>query len=459
MAERFPIQQSEKEVTVQSPEFEACFFTINYFSSSPEGFSVQTRNSLPRRDNAPGKSFPTALALTSDQREQLRKGMAQEVQFTLPRDLSQEEKNNIKTMFNLIDEVATLKTNDEIDSTYYDKVFKLQTLRRELHPLLQHHNLTEHLGVKVGVRNLTKDGNTLSMDLRPISYPMYAIASNPEDKPETLDMGAVSGTAAIFTTADNKIILQHRSAKNSPYGDMPGASFAGMLDGTLHREKDPKTGKITKRTGTIEPITDKEIKKSSEEEMQQEIAVTKDDLTSFRIIGEARDHIREHDEFLLLANTTLTSNEIAEKARNASRSAKKKDERGDFHFEENFITIDATPKAIETLLTEVRCPLPPTHAAAFVAAGYTMLLEQEGLNKAIMWKQQLEGKIKKNYEYMNHVVTEYYKKYPEELLLSKPGKPPRNPHGYEPYYTPQEQGLPSLPNELKRTGLITSEQS
>lgn len=452
MAERTPLTQHEKETKKTTPEFDAGFFAINYFSTSPEGFTVQTRNSLSRRDNASGKSYPTHLALSSEQQAQLRKGMAQEVQFALPRDLSQEQKDNVKSMFNLIDEAATLKANDEIDSNYHDKLFKLQTLRRTVHPLLKEHNLTEHLGVKVGVRNLTKEGNTLMMDLRPISYPMYAVASSPEDKPETLDLGAVTGTAAILTTADNKIILQHRSAKNSPYGDMPGASFAGMLDGTLLRELDQKTGKITKRTGKVVPITDTDIKKSAEEEMHQEIGLQLDDVST-RIVGEARDHIREHDEFLLLAKTKLTAKEIAEKAKNAPRTAKKKDERGDFHFEENFITIDATPQAIETLLTEVRCPLPPTHAAAFAAAGYSMLLELKGTKEANMWRQSMQDKIKQNYEQMNQIVTDYYKQHPEALKQTKEGKPPRNPQGYEPFYTPQEQGLPSLESELERTGL------
>lgn len=440
----------------QIPEFDAGFFTINYFSTSPEGFTVQTRNTLSRRDPDLNKPFPTDLALTQEQRTELRRGMANEAFFTLPKDFPQEKKGELKTMFSLIDEVATLKRNDEIDSTYHDKLYQLQTLRRELRPLLHQFNLTEQLGVKVGVRNLQKDGNTLHLDVRPISYPMYAVASGPEESSKTLDLGAVTGTAAILTTSDNKIILQHRSTKNSPYGDMPGASFAGMLDAELEREIDPKTGKIIKRTGKIKPITDKDIKLSSATERHQEIALTDADISDFRIVGEARDHIREHDEFLLLAKTSLTAQEVAQRAKDAprSRSPKKLDEHGDFHFEENFITIDATPEAIETLLTEVKCPLPPTHAAAFVAAGYNLILEQKGLEEANRWKDTMQGKIKKNYEEMNDLVQEYYKNNPSELTNNKPGKPKRNPYGYEPYYTPQEQGLPPLESELIRTQLI-----
>lgn len=439
-----------------TPEFDAGFFTISYFSTEPEGFHVQTRQSLPRRDLLPGKSYPGELALSPDQRTELRKGMANEAFFTLPRDFPADKKNDLRTMFTLIDEVAMLKDNDEIDSTYQEKLYQLQTLRRELRPLLQQYNLTEQLGVKVGVRNVERTDNTLTLDVRPVSYPMYAVAASPEDTPETLDLGAVTGTAAILVTADNKIILQHRSVKNSPYGDMPGASFAGMVDATLQRRRDPETGKIQLRTGLIEPVTDADIKKSSATEREQEIALTDADITDFRIVGEARDHIREHDEFLLLAKTSLTAQEVAQKAKDAprSRNPKKLDEHGDFHFEENFITIDATPQAIETLLTEVKCPLPPTHAAAFVAAGYNMLIEQEGIEAANIWRDKMQEKVKQNYEAMNEMVQKYYEQNPTELQNNKPGKPKRNPHGYEAYYTPQEQGLPPLGSELVRTRLV-----
>jgi hypothetical protein len=449
---------SPEMLTHNRPEFDAGFVTINYFSTEPEGFSVQTRESLDRRDHAAGRSYPTSLALSQEQRDELRRGMASEVYFTLPRDLPADKKNDIKTMFALIDEVTTLKRNDVVDANYHDKLYQLQTLRRELHPILQQYNLTEQLGVKVGVRNVQREGNTLTIDVRPISYPVYAVASSPEDSAETLDLGAVTGTAAILITADNKIILQHRSAKNSPYGDMPGASFAGMVDAEWLRETDPQTGEITKRTGKIKPVTDEDVKKSSATERQQEIALTDDDITDFRIVGEARDHVREHDEFLLLAKTGLTAQEVAQKAKDAprSRNPKKLDDHGDFHFEENFITIEATPEAIETLLTEVKCPLPPTHAAAFVAAGYNLVLEQRGQEAANAWREKMQTEVKKNYEEMNEMVADYYQKNPTELTNNKPGKPKRNPQKYEPYYTPQEQGLPSLGSELIRTGLISS---
>lgn len=444
-----PIEVSR---TLPKPEFDAGFFTINYFSTDPNGFNVETDQSLPRRDGTP----PSDLALTQEQRSELRRGMGNEAFFTLPKDFPQDQKPMVRTMFQLIDEVATMKQAGQEDEEYQKKRAALQEIREALRPLFKEFKLTEQLGVKVGVRNMKREGNTLTMDVRPISYPLYAVGASPEESTETLDLSAVTGTAAVLITSDNKIILQHRSSKNSPYGDMPGASFAGMLDAVLLRERDGQTGEIKKRTGLIEPVDDTYIKNSSASERQQEIALTNDDLTDFRIVGAARDHVREHDEFLLLAKTSLTAKEVAQKAKDAprSRNSKKLDEHGDFHFEENFITIDATPQAIETLLTEVKCPLPPTHAAAFVATGYNMMLEQDGIDAANIWRDKMQGKIKQNYEEMNSMVSEYYKNFPVELSNNKPGKPQRNPSGYEPYYSPQEQGLPHLGAELIRTELL-----
>lgn len=448
------------------PEFDAGFFTINYFSTDPKGFTIQTRESLNRRDNEADRSFPSNLALTPEQRSELRHGMGNEAFFSLPKDFPQDKKTEVKQMFTLIDEVATLKDAGSADEKYQEKLSQLNELRSGLRDLFKQFKLTDQLGLKVGVRNIASDGKTLLLDTRPISYPMYAVAGSPEDTQETLDLGALTGTAAILVTADNKIILQHRSAKNSPYGDMPGASFAGMLDGKFHREikTDPNTGKTqTERTGTLEPIDTEYVKESAATERQQEIALTEKDITDFRIVGEARDHVREHDEFLLLSKTSLTAQEVAQKAMDAprSRNPRKLDDHGDFHFEENFITIDATPQAIETLLTQVKCPLPPTHAAAFVAAGYNLILEQSpeqngGVKAANEWRAKMQAEVKRNYQDMNTIVANYYKNHPTELSNNKPGKPKRNPKGYEPYYTPQEQGLPPLGSELVRTGLISA---
>ncbi|MDQ5900992.1 MAG: hypothetical protein QG600_570 [Patescibacteria group bacterium] len=453
------MERTQHEEQKPKAEFDVGFFTIDHLSTDPKGFTIRTRQNLYRRDRDPLTGLPSSpLALTPEQRTNLRRGMGSEAFFALPQDFPADKKPEVKKLFQLKDNVATMKesgaSNDEIQA----KLAELRSLTTELRPFLKEAGLQKRLGLKVGTRNVQKVGirhldrigNELLMDVRPVSFPVYAVASSPEDSAEALDLGAVTGTAGILITADNKMVLQQRSKKNSPYGDMPGASFAGMFDGEYQDDK----------SGRLKDVTTETVKKSSADERFQEIAITDEDVTDFRIVGHARDHVREHDEFLLLAKTKLTAAEVAEKAKNAPRSSRKKDAEGDFHFEENFIIIDATPDAIEKLVTEVKCPLPPTHTAAYIAAGYNMILERPvseggGILSANRWKDELQAKVKANYETMNKIIQKYYQDNPTKLDDNLPGgKPKRNPQGYEPYYTPQDQGLPSLSAELLRTGLV-----
>lgn len=168
------------------------------------------------------------------------------------------------------------------------------------------------------------------------------------------------------------------------------------------------------------------------------------------------------DEFLLLGELNLTSSELEERALSAPRSKRKE---GDFHFEEKFVFIDATPDAIKKLLTEVKNPLPPTHLAAFVAAGYTLILDEgrgkEGYNreanlkKAEEWKKEVEEGVRRNYSEINRMVKENTLRKngitnPENITRLIDSVP-----GYDPKIPATQQGLPEMLSELYRCGLIT----
>lgn len=120
------------------------------------------------------------------------------------------------------------------------------------------------------------------------------------------------------------------------------------------------------------------------------------------------------------------------------------------------MAIDATPKAIETLLTQVECPVPPTHSAAFLAAGYALVLKSEGLTKAQDWMSMMNIKIKENTARIDQKVRDFYKIHPDLLNEIDPDRSPRNPDGYSTSRNPSEQGLPTFEEEMERTGLISS---
>lgn len=232
------------------------------------------------------------------------------------------------------------------------------------------------------------------------------------------------------------MLVQHRSEKNFFYGDIPGASVAGFLDGKLDKRRENR--------GRLIPISTSDIIQNIQKEMVEEIGIKPEELKECRITGFAKDKIRIHDEFLLLGITSLTAKEVA-----------KRTGRGDeFGAGEKFFIIDGTPEAIKTLLTEVKCPLPHTHVAAFVASGYSMVLERDGLESANRWKDKIKDAIRRNYREIDQIVAQFYKDNPSVLNDRPEGKPPRNPNGYEPAYLPQEQGLPGIISELKRVRLV-----
>jgi 8-oxo-dGTP pyrophosphatase MutT (NUDIX family) len=317
-------------------------------------------------------------------------------------------------------------------------------------------------GQKVGVRNATIEDGVITFDAIKVPYPAYLKFAHTEASPELSSLVETSGVAMPVTTADGRLVLQHRAVTkhrmltggktrgNGLYADIPGASVAGMLDATV----DPN-GRNKPQTVDTDFVKEAILKEASEE-----LGLESEQMKDVRIVGLSKDLQKPHDEFLLLAKTDLTASELYE----ASRQSKRNKNLGDADFEEHFIDIDATPKAIETLLTEVKSPLPPTHAAAMLAAGYLMVLEttpedgRDALEVATEWRDRVSKKVAENYAAINQRVASYYEKFPEvtghvpERYWSK-AIPARNTSGYSAAYTPQEQGLPDFEDEMVRVGL------
>ncbi len=256
---------------------------------------------------------------------------------------------------------------------------------------------------------------------------------------------------------------------NRIFDQVLGASAAGMFDSEhlrINLGKDNTTGQTHHLKGYPQPINTDTVKGKFLKEAYQEIAVKPDDIADLRILSTALDHTFVHDEFLLFGKLNLTSSELEERALLAPRSQRKE---GDFHFEEKFVFIDATPDAIETLLTQVKNPLPPTHLAAFVVAGYTLILDEgkgtqgynreANLKKAEEWKRRVEEGVKRNYSEINRIVQEHTlrengitdQRNIDRLIDS--GSIP----GYNPKIPATKQGLPDMLSELYRCGLITKE--
>ena len=310
--------------------------------------------------------------------------------------------------------------------------------------------------LKVGIRNIGFDseaGETV-VDVLPVPFHAYRLFSRENASEALLDRVEATGVAMAVITADGRLVVQHRAIgishmlhddggkprNNATYADIPGASAAGMLD--ANRGEVP---------GTIAPIGNAEATRGVGKESIEELGIH----TEAEVIGIAHDKQKPHHEIILFEKIPLTATELYAKSREESRNRKL----AEFDFEERFFDIPATPEAIMKLVSEVKCPLPPTHAATFVATGYTLVLQEKGVEAAQQWKADVEQAINKNVREIDATVKHYYEQYPDakDIVPERywgTHVPPRNLNGYSANYGPEEQGLPKLEDELVRVGLV-----
>ena len=424
------------ETNTRTPsEFDAGTFTISHFSDNPEGFEFETKNAIGRTESLQEDEH---LTLDDSQKDALKSAMGREMNFGGAAMVSEAR--------------AAWAQAREHDDPEADRL-------REAYFEIRDSYIGR--GKKIGLRALELTGdNTLSADVQLVPYPVYNVLSDPGMSPEVEKLSAATGVAMVVETSDGRLVIQHRGVKkqkitepgmtrgNGTYADIPGASVAGMVDASLSMDGD-------RVPGTPDPIDTDFLKANILKETGEELGVAPHDIDGLRIVGLAQDHYKPHDEVLFLATLRLTADELRE----ASRTSNRNKNLADADFEEKFFDIEGSPEAIETLLTEVKCPLPPTHAAAMVAAGYSMVVRESGAEAAHAWRQRMQESVRRNYEDINATVASYYEKYPE-MLGHIPERywgqkaPARHLEGYSPAYTPEEQGLPTLQDEMVRTGLM-----
>lgn len=432
---------SEKIKTTSSPDnpnFDAGAFTISHFSNEPGGFEFTTKKSIGRTESFDADEH---LELSKWQKETLAAAMQREMQFNGVTAVTEARDAWRAAIAHGADSAEVARLRGDFETVRQEYIGK---------------------GKKIGLRAVELTGsNTLSADVQLVPFPVYNSLSSPESSSEVQKLSSASGVAMVLRTSDNRLVIQHRAVEkqkiyergrtrgNASYADIPGASVAGMVDAKLSSDDGGR------RPGTPDSINTDFLKAGIMKEAAEELGLDQDDIEELRIVGLAQDHVKPHDEVLLLADSRLTASELREVSRLSNRN-KNLD---DADFDEKFFDIESSPRAIELLLTEVKCPLPPTHAAALVAAGYSLVMQESGSEAAHAWRERLETSVRDNYEAMNAMVAAYYAKYPEALeqvpeRYWNKSVPMRNPDGYAPAYAPVEQGLPSFDDEMIRVGLL-----
>jgi hydroxymethylpyrimidine pyrophosphatase-like HAD family hydrolase len=400
--------------------------TIEFLSG--DGLNFQTRQSLRSRD--PGSPYP----LSPEQTDMLRHGMKGEPLFVLRDILNDEELQQLKSAQGNEDKLAIMQ-------------HATRRVRRKALANGESADLASKFIRKAGLRNIRiEPDGTITFDTRPVSYKAYEAASKPTDSPESLEFGMATGVSAVVRTKNRKLVLQYRGKGNSLYGDIPGASAAGLLDGEMERIV---TDDGVVKTGRLKAITTETFHNAILKEMGEEIAVGREHVVDIRTLALADDKRKRHIEANHMIELDITDEELAEMAMNAPRSKTRTGELIDF--DEKFIVIDEDDL---DKIFELKTPLPPSHMTNFLAAGYYITYEKSGAEAADAWLQEYSQKAKHMYEDIDKTVREYYSQNPEALNDVPPGKPQRNPDGYDPAYLPEQQGLPSFQSEVERVGLV-----
>jgi hypothetical protein len=337
------------------PVFEADTFTITHLSSSASGYDVVTRNTLTRKEL--GTTLPGVHRIAQEkQREKIVN------KFTILRPAIGETPEQLRNRLlqrEMNDGQPELRPEDAVVE-------------------VDHVRLIPGFNPYIGPRNIAEDDDKLYMDIMPVTHPVYRAINSLDDSPESLEIANPAATAAILFTSEadgsHRMILQHRSRHNYFYGDVPGASIGGFLDGRLASSEGHR--------GELEPIDTQYVKDNILKEGEEELGLSPKDINDVRLLGVAEDKVKYHTEFLLTAFSSLSADEVAKKVKARAVTHRPND---DFDFEGHFITLDAAPEVITKLLTEVKTPVPSTHAAAFIAAGYGLMIERDGLPAADIW--------------------------------------------------------------------------
>ncbi len=427
--------------TLEKPHQQSAFngghFSIDRLSETPEGLTIETISSL-------GRTAERSLELTPEEKLRLAKAMPGEMKFRGVDDVRE-----ARTAWR---EAVSMDESAETVAKLKDEFMK----RREAYIAS---------GKKVSLRNLAYDTDPQNPDVvrgdaAITDFVTYNLFSTPDATGTLAEMARPTGVAMALITADNRLVIQHRaspsidyltSAKkpgNGAYGEVIGASVAGMADARMSSGQG-------RTPGTLDSVTNETFLHNILKEAGEEVGVGPEQITEPKIVGIAHDYVKPHSEVLLSATTALTYEQLLE----VTASSKRNKNLSPADLAEKYVDIEASPEAIHTLLTEVKTPLPPTHSAVYIAAGHAMMLERSGKDAADAWLKQMEVDVAANYRSIDNTVREFYLRHPEAAAIVPErmwGKfvPERSLDSYHPSYTPDEQGLPDLEDELVRTGLV-----
>lgn len=263
-----------------------------------------------------------------------------------------------------------------------------------------HSHFCEHGIGHVGLRRIEFGSDGAQADAAVVPHPLYVMVNRAASAMRRTQ-GANLGAAIILETADGHLIVQYRGSKNKVYGEIPGASAAGLVNAAPFA-KEVQPGK----TFSLEQF----VQRHMVEEFVEELGAKKETLRNLRPSSLMIDTLALHHEMTFTGKLSLTADELIQAA------WKKREQCPDTEFKESFLLLPGSAENLEKLIFDFQLPLPPTHAGP-----YLMVLREKIGEQAFheLWERRR---------------TDFEAKYAK----------------YDPNIPSSQQGLPTFLDEVRR---------
>jgi hypothetical protein len=275
------------------------------------------------------------------------------------------------------------------------------------------------------------------IEVRQVSSPAYFGLAKANMPAAWRERCMATGVCMVVKTADNKLLVQYRTANNAQYAEILGASIAGMFDAkvaegyadtvsAVHRRGIAAGGQrnleyaAAASLGIVGPITAESVLQQIRAEAREELGL-KDKISGGQVVGIAEDLTKPHHEIVLIGSVSLSAAEIVTRAKDKyDKDAQKYD------IPEWCVAIPATGEAVAALLTAVKVPIPPTHAAAFLAAGKSLVREASGAPAADTWEKETVAGYLRNLHAIDAICREVTNK-PYDPMVKATAQGLKNP--------------------------------
>lgn len=267
----------------------------------------------------------------------------------------------------------------------------------------------------------------------------------------------VTGTNIVWETTEpdgsSFLVMQKRHRNNGNYGGTLGVGAAGgwAVDPQAYTGKKERVKEFEFDRHETFPMADpsNDVKRNLLDETVEELGVPRDILqqATIELLGVSKDPLVKKYDIVAGGKLPISAAQIKEYQQKAREEREFNGQ--DTHFIDPVTFIRATPETIEVLLRSVG-PLSPASIASYMAKGTRMIYllngglanHEEAKKLAEEWMGHIKAETFHNYQRIDQKVKDFFANDQDSATFR-----------YRPEKLPEEQGLWTMEEALKRSGL------